>query len=77
MAASWNVTQSQSNEALSDVVLANIEALANEGSGNMPCRANPDDWDEICNIYIMMVFIAPTAGDLNRDRHFTASLYPY
>jgi hypothetical protein len=32
MAAGWNVMQSQSDEALSDVVLENVEALADETS---------------------------------------------
>jgi hypothetical protein len=31
-AAGWNVMQSQSDEALSDVALANVEALADESS---------------------------------------------
>jgi hypothetical protein len=36
LAAGWNVMQSQSDEALSDMTLVNVEALANESTGTFP-----------------------------------------
>jgi hypothetical protein len=41
VAADWNVMQSQSDEALSDMTLVNVEALASESTGNFPaCQKN-------------------------------------
>jgi predicted negative regulator of RcsB-dependent stress response len=55
MVAGWNVMQSQSNEALSDVALANVEALADEG-GSIACRQSLDRPYEYCNIHTTGIY---------------------
>jgi hypothetical protein len=49
-AASWNLSQNRSETALTDVTLANVEALAQEGGG-IVCRQSLDRPNEYCNIH--------------------------
>lgn len=47
--AGYGVYTSQKSDAMSDLMLANVEALARDESGTI-CRTN-DDYSAICNIY--------------------------
>ena len=44
MVAGINVFNAQKTEALSDVALANVEALAQSENGKLPCVRNDDDY---------------------------------
>jgi len=48
--AAFNVNINASEEGLSDISLANAEALASE-SGQYCCRQSEINKDELCNIY--------------------------
>lgn len=48
--ASYGVYTNQTQEMMSDVMLANVEALATGESGDGNCRTN-DDYTAICNHY--------------------------
>lgn len=47
--ASYNVCQSQNTNTLSDLALANVEALASSESDNNICHMNPNNW--VCKAF--------------------------
>jgi hypothetical protein len=56
--AAVNVSvNTREEEGLSDILIENINALADgEGSGNIPCRQNKDNLDESCSIYVEGIY---------------------
>ena len=67
VAAGWNFNQSKNEVELSDLALANVEALArNEGSGN--CSMFPDKW---CS------FVVATPSGNWIEQHYNMILFPF
>jgi hypothetical protein len=61
LVSGWNINQSKSDVALSDMALANVEALAEEGGGTISCCSDTS----ICPGSYCGTFYPSSGGYLN------------
>ncbi|WP_370862557.1 NVEALA domain-containing protein [Parabacteroides faecis] len=66
--AGWNFNQSKNEMEISDLALANIEALARNENSDINCSMFPDTW---CS------FVVSTPGGNWIEEHYNMLLFPF